>query len=272
MKVTDVLLLATLIITDISSALSFQATPISPSTLGGGGSRVRRSSCFLSTRKITRNKDDMFVRYRRTIMNMDDTHINFNELELKGEEAAENWGIAVTPFLTSEDANTLQERLDKRADVGYIRVGGSLAAQIIASFDDEDDDEESMISSRTRFVMSNPDLGLDASSVEHEYCIILRIDNVESAVLRGSRPWPHVLTRIGVDIENVGDVVIEDNDTAYLVVAPEVARQCIRLLPKELRGIGISISIVEPGDYLPYEGVLQNMELSKLDKRALQYK
>jgi len=257
----------TLVIADISSTVSFQQPPVSFGTDTSRSIQLpynNHDAAFL-----TRNIGNNVIGRRQTIRKMkknDNALLYLDELELQGEEAAENWDMAVTPFLSSEDATQLQNRLEKRADVGYVRVGSVFTT------------EESSLSSRTRFVMSNPDIGLDASTASKEYCVTLRIDNVESAVLRGSSPWPHVLTRIGVDIENVGDVVVVTEDgsmTAYLVVVPEVTRQCTRLLPKELKGMGITVSVVDPEDYLPYyggDGVLQDMELSKLDKRALQYK
>jgi hypothetical protein len=173
---------------------------------------------------------------------------DLDEIESQAQEAAENWGISVTPFLSDVDAKLVEERLSSRADLGYVRVGG------LSDF------------SRSRFVLSNPDLGLEAATAEEEHCVVLCVDNLSMA-----QPWPHVLTRIGVDLENVGDVVVE-GDTVYLVVAPEVAKQCSRLLPKELKGTGVTVSTLEPGDYLPYDGELQDMELGRLDKRALKYK
>ena len=45
----------------------------------------------------------------------------------------------------------------------------------------------------------------------------------------------------------------------------------MRLLPKELRGVGISVSEMEVGEYIPYDNIQQDMELGVLDKRYLQY-
>eukprot|EP00521_Asterionellopsis_glacialis_P012399 CAMPEP_0195293408 /NCGR_PEP_ID=MMETSP0707-20130614/12366_1 /TAXON_ID=33640 /ORGANISM="Asterionellopsis glacialis, Strain CCMP134" /LENGTH=265 /DNA_ID=CAMNT_0040354109 /DNA_START=40 /DNA_END=837 /DNA_ORIENTATION=+ len=261
------LFVTTLVFADISSSSSFQQ----PAALLGRGTTKSTQLPYNNQKAafLAQNAGNNAIRPRQTSRKMnknDNALLYYDELESQGEEAAENWDVAVTPFLSSEDATQLQNRLDKRADVGYVRIGSDFTT------------EESSLSSRTRFVMSNPDIGLDASTASKEYCATLRIDNVESAVLRGTSPWPHVLTRIGVDIESVGDVVVVTDGgsmTAYLVVVPEVARQCTRLLPKELKGMGITVSIVDPEDYLPYysgDGLLQDMELSRLDKRALQYK
>ena len=178
--------------------------------------------------------------------------VDLDAIESKAVEASENWDISVTPFLSEENIRLLEERLAKRADVGYVRVGGLPA------------------SSRNRFVMSNPDMTMDLDTAESEYCVLLCVDGIDKAQLPGSSPWPHILTKIGVELEDVGDVVVEDTK-AYMTVVPEMAKRCCRLLPKELRGIGLSISILEPEDYRPSDGELQNMQLGKLDKRALKY-
>lgn len=188
-----------------------------------------------------------------SLLRMDMISIDLDDIESTALRASENWDTAVTPFLNQENAKLVGERLASRADVGYIQVGGLPS------------------SLRTRFVMSNPDLEIDAVAAEAEYCVLLCVDNINTASMGSQSPWPHVLTKIGVELENVGDVVVED-EKAYMAVMPGVAKQCCRLLPKELRGVGITVSVVEPGDYLPYDGTQQDMHLGKLDKRALKYK
>jgi RNA-binding protein YlmH len=76
-----------------------------------------------------------------------------------------------------------------------------------------------------------------------------------------------MLTKIGVDLENVGDVLLADG-TIYLAVTPEVAKQCTRLLPKEVVGAGVMVKALEPGEAMPEDGELQDMEVKRLDKRA----
>jgi RNA-binding protein YlmH len=176
-----------------------------------------------------------------------------DEIESDAIRAAENWDVSVTPFYSPENAKLISDRLSSRADLGFIQVGGLPS------------------SLRTRFVMSNPDLELDPISAQAEYCVLLCVDHVDTAPLRKQSPWPHVFTQIGVDLENVGDVVVEDNN-AYIVVVPKVAKQCCRLIPKELRGVGLTVSVVQPGEYFPFDGMQQDMYLGKLDKRALKYK
>jgi len=178
--------------------------------------------------------------------------IDLDEIETEAVRASENWDIAVTPFLNEENVKLVEERLASRADVAYMKVGG-LPSSV-----------------RKRFVMSNPDVEMDAMAVEAEHCVLLCVDNIDTARMPGSSPWPHVLIKIGVDLENVGDVVVEDNK-AYMSVVPEVAKQCCRILPKELKGVGITVSVLGSGEYLPYDGMQQNMQMGKLDKRALKY-
>jgi len=183
--------------------------------------------------------------------------IDLDSIEKEGQESSESWGISVTPFLNEMDAGLLEDRLGNRADVRYIKVGG---------FPNP---------SRARFVMTNPDLELDQEETEAEHCVLLCINDINSAAMPESsartKPWPHLLMGIGIDLQNVGDVILEDGN-AYMAVVPEVARQCSRLLPKELKGVGITVRELEPGEYVPYDGVQQDMELGTLDKRALKYK
>jgi len=183
--------------------------------------------------------------------------IDLDSIEIKAQESSESWEVYVTPFLSEADADRLEDRFEKRADVKYIKVGGFPG------------------SSRTRFVMTNPDLELDQEENDAEHCVTLCIDHISSAQIPQSssrlKPWPGIVMGIGVDLHNVGDVILEDGN-AYMVVVPEVVRQCSRLLPKELKGVGITVTKLEPGEYVPYDGVQQDMELGELNKRALKYK
>jgi RNA-binding protein YlmH len=183
------------------------------------------------------------------------TKIDVDHLLEEGSRAADEWDIFVTPFLNEEDGQLLEGRLKSRGDVGYVRIGGSGFVSPL----------------RSRFVMSNTDLELDVNAVNDEYCTILCVDHVDTATMSGQNPWPHLLSQIGVGLEYVGDVVVEENK-AYLVVDPTVTKQCCRLLPKEMRGVGITVSILDREDYLPSDGLVVSMQLGRLDKRALKYK
>ena len=70
---------------------------------------------------------------------------------------------------------------------------------------------------------------------------------------------------------SLGDLVVEDSSTAYLIVDPEVAMKCIRILPKELPGRGISLAEMGDGEVVP-DGTFQEMKLSKLLERELERK
>jgi RNA-binding protein YlmH len=179
--------------------------------------------------------------------------VDMDHLLNEGQRAADDWDIFVTPFLTEENGQSLEERLKSRGDVGYLRIGGFPSPL------------------RTRFVMSNTDLELDVNVVNEEYCTILCVDHADTSSMSGQNPWPHLFNQIGVALENVGDVVVEE-DKAYMAVNPSVAKQCCRLLPKEMRGVGITVSILDQDDYLPKDGVKVTMQLGRLDKRALKYK
>lgn len=179
--------------------------------------------------------------------------MNIDEYYKLGQRAANDWDVYATPFLNQDDGNLLEERLVNGGDVRYLRIGGF------------------PISFRNRFVMSNTDLELDMKTLESEYCDVLIIDKIDTASMPGQNPWPHLLNQIGINIENVGDIILENNH-AYVALNPDVAKQCCRLLPKEMRGVGITVRVLEEDESLPLDGVRVNMQLGKLDKRAMKYK
>uniref|UniRef100_A0A7S4QHT0 Uncharacterized protein n=1 Tax=Ditylum brightwellii TaxID=49249 RepID=A0A7S4QHT0_9STRA len=174
--------------------------------------------------------------------------VNINEIEAQAVAASEAWGIDVTQFFDSAEVAEIEEKLSDRADVACLRVGGRPN------------------SVRARFVLTNPDLGMDVTTAEAEYCRVLSVSNVDLGL---ADPWPNVLVSIGVDLEKVGDIIIEGGgSTAFLVVDPDIAKTCSRLLPKELPGSGVTVEVLVPGDdAIPGEGALQDMEIQRLDKR-----
>jgi hypothetical protein len=116
--------------------------------------------------------------------------------------------------------------------------------------------------SRARFVSTNPGLDMDSAAAELEHCVVLCAKNAKS----GQDPWPNMLTKIGVDLENVGDVLVADG-IIYLAVTPEVVKQCTRLLPKEVVGAAVIVKALEPSEAMPEDGELQDMEeVKRLDK------
>lgn len=184
-----------------------------------------------------------------------------DKIQASAHEASENWVHSLTSFLNEEDAAKVESRLKELGDVQYIKIGRIFPE-----------------GSRSRFVMSNPDLPLGQKETESEFCSLLHIENIQQGALpktaSGSNAWPALFTRIGIQVEDVGDVLVDSsNDSVYIVIAPEAVKQCKRILPKELKGLGITITEIDLEDInsLSLDGVIQEMELGRLDKRAMKY-
>lgn len=209
------------------SALAFRTTPLPhPITRLRTGHQL--GSCHIPT--CTR----LFLR--------------IDDIEQKAQSASDAWDTFATPFVNPDEAKQIEQRLSNRADVACLRIGGRPS------------------SVRSRFVFTNPDLGMDGALAEDQFCSVLC---VQGASLLDADPWPNVLASIGVDLENVGDVVVflDRSMTAYLAVAPDVAKVCSRLLPKELPGTGVTVTELEAGEVIPEGGEVQDMELKRIDKR-----
>jgi RNA-binding protein YlmH len=204
---------------------------------------------FAAALTITRSSTLAFPvhtgQYGRTTRTSTLLRFSIDDVESQAQAASEAWDVHVTPFLATAEAAMVQERLQGRGDMACFRVGGAAAP------------------SRARFVFTNPELGMDSAAAELEYCVVLAVKNAKS----GQDPWPNILTKIGVDLENVGDVLVADG-TIYLAMTPQVAKQCARLLPKEVVGAGVIVKALEPGEAMPADGELQDMEVKRLDKRA----
>ena len=54
-------------------------------------------------------------------------------------------------------------------------------------------------------------------------------------------------------------------------IDPNVAKQCLRLLSKELVGPGINLSVCEDNEFMP-DGVIQEMKLSRILERQMERK
>jgi len=187
------------------------------------------------TRHLARNRNGISV-----------LRFSVDDIEYKALAAAEAWDTHVTSFLDTKEAGMVEERLQNRADVACFRVGGRGAA-----------------SSRARFVFTNPDFGVDSVAAEAEHCAIVLVKNAKT----NSDPWPNILSRIGVDLDDVGDVVVVEGEGCYIAVSPAVSKQCVRLLPKEIMGSGVLVFELEAGATFPNEGELQDMDIQRLDKR-----
>ena len=158
------------------------------------------------------------------------TAFNIDTIEAQAVAAAEAWDTSVTSFLTTAEATAVYDQLGNRGDVACFRVGG----------------RQETAPSRARFVFTNPELGLTAADLEQEHCAILVVKNAKS----GQDPWPNILTQIGIELDQVGDVLVSEG-SIYLAVTPDVVKQCTRLLPKEIVGAGVSIQTLEPGEFMP---------------------
>eukprot|EP00816_Leptocylindrus_hargravesii_P007763 CAMPEP_0196819268 /NCGR_PEP_ID=MMETSP1362-20130617/69797_1 /TAXON_ID=163516 /ORGANISM="Leptocylindrus danicus, Strain CCMP1856" /LENGTH=227 /DNA_ID=CAMNT_0042197687 /DNA_START=53 /DNA_END=736 /DNA_ORIENTATION=- len=166
---------------------------------------------------------------------------NIDEIESNAISAAEIWDISVTKFLSPGDATTVESRLGNRADVSLTRIPSTAIE-------------------RCKFLFTNPELEVDVT----EYYASLRVDNI---ALGSVDPWGNVLTSIGVDLDDVGDVRVVDDAVVYLAVDPDVAKICCRLLPKELPGAGVTVSVLGEDDVVPDGGSIQSLDVQRLDKR-----
>ena len=184
------------------------------------------------------------------------------DLEAQASSAAETWSVEATIFLEPEVAAKVEQQFQDRADVSSFRVFGG---RRLSPTSDEISSGEGR---RSRFVFMHPDLGLDAATAEEEYCTVILVENVN---LKASNTLPNALAGIGIDLDQVGDIVITNDDTVYLVVDPNVAKQCIRLLSKELIGVGINLSVVDAHDFMP-DGDIQEMKLSRVLERKMDRK
>jgi len=184
------------------------------------------------------------------------------EIEGQALTAAETWSVEATAFLEPDVATKVDRLFQDRGDVSAFQVLGG--RRIAAASDDISNGE----GRRSRFVFMHPDLFLDAATAEAEYCTVILVENVN---LKASNSIPNALAGIGVDLDNVGDIVITDDSTVYLVVDPTVAKQVLRLLSKELVGVGISLSVVDPHEFMP-DGDIQDMKLSRILERKIDRK
>jgi hypothetical protein len=179
------------------------------------------------------------------------------EQESRAITASESWIVDATGFLEPEQSSALLTTLEGRADVASLSVGSYRSSG----------------GRRVRCVYTNPDLGYDEATAESDYVCYLKIDNVG---LSQCGPWPNVLVKIGLSLENVGDVFLVSNEsTVYLAVAPESEKTCVRLLPKELPGAGVTVTKLSREDLdaemeaiSDSDGmVLEDMEVQRVDKR-----
>lgn len=165
-------------------------------------------------------------------------------IEAKALSAAASWESVATGFLEPALADAVEARIGELADAAAVRVGGYPGA------------------ARALFVLTNPEL---AATVEpSEYATVYKAE----ADFHNSGPLANILAKIGVEPASIGDVLVEDEETAYVVVAADAAKQVKRLLPKELRigsGGAVKVEVHDGGDV---QGELQGLDVQRLDKRA----
>jgi hypothetical protein len=131
---------------------------------------------------------------------------------------------------------------------------------------------------RSRFVITHPDLILDVNTAEAQYTNMIRITNVNIKSCKYT--FPDILASIGVHLDTIGDIVIDTNNknddensgTVYIIVDPSVVTRCIRLLSKELMGVGISVSLCEENECMPpHDGytIVTDMKLNRTTERQI---
>mmetsp|Transcript_24823 Transcript_24823/g.38984 ORF Transcript_24823/g.38984 Transcript_24823/m.38984 type:complete len:250 (+) Transcript_24823:52-801(+) len=205
-------------------------------------------------------------RKSRTLPTAPTTSLNgvIEAAETLAAEAADTWSIQVTPFLEPSDASKIEENFQDRGDVICFRVFGGRRL----TPESDNDTVKPGEGRRSRFVIAHADLGMDAGTAEEEYCTVIRCENVNVAT---SNTFPNALASIGVQLDNVGDIVVEDSNTVCFVVAPDVTKPCLRLLSKELVGTGVSLSVVDSHEFMPH-GEMQEMKLSRVLERQMERK
>lgn len=140
--------------------------------------------------------------------------INLDELDNKAQAASEAWDMYVTPFMSPKEVSDVENRLGNRADVACFRIGAlaTSTSKVPTSS-----------STRSCFLFTNPDLGMDYVTANNEYCVTLCVEGI--ADVDNLDPWPNILTNIGVDLNKVGDIfTTTSTNTAYLVVDPEIVK------------------------------------------------
>ena len=193
------------------------------------------------------------------------------DVESRAACAIETWSVEATPFMEPELADVVERMLMDRGDVASFRISGGRRRCSPPPPGGEGGGSSTSTSTsvegvrRSRFVLVHPDLGLDAGTAETQHAAVVRVRNVD---LNSSNTIPDALASIGVHLDDVGDVVVSSSSTVHLVVDPSVVRPCLRLLSKELRGVGIDVTLREQNEFMP-GGTMQEMKLSKSLERQM---
>ena len=198
------------------------------------------------------------------------------DVESRAACAIETWSVEATPFMEPEFADVVEKWLMDRGDVVSFRIAGGRrrcpppppgGGEGGGSSSSTNTSSSSSVGEgrRSRFVLMHPDLGLDAGTAETQHAAVVRVRNVD---LNSSNTIPNALASIGVHLDDVGDVVVSSSSTVHFVVDPSVVKPCLRLLSKELRGVGIDLTLCEQNEFMP-GGTMQEMKLSKSLERQM---
>ena len=173
-------------------------------------------------------------------------------LESQAIDTSEAWDTVVTDWIDPETVAAAETKFDGRADVGFFKVGGFPGAK------------------RRRFIFTNPELldSMTQTEVCTEHSVLLRVeaafDKSGNKFGNAGKNIPNLLAGIGVEFDQIGDVLIDGDDVAYIACSPGATRKSIeRLLPKSLGRA--SVQATEVG-YKP-EGTLVEMVVGRVDKR-----
>jgi RNA-binding protein YlmH len=186
------------------------------------------------------------------------------DVESRAACAIETWSVEATPFMEPECADAIERMLAARADVAAFRIVGG-RRRCAPPGGGGSSSASSGEGRRSRFVLVHPDLGLDSGTAEIQHTAVVRVRNVD---LDSSNTVPNALASIGVHLDDVGDVVVSSPSTVHLVVDPGVVGPCLRLLSKELRGVGIDLALCEQNEFMPH-GTMQEMKLSRSLERRM---
>ena len=248
----------------LSSISSFVCAfhPASKSIRHSGYAAAGRSGIHTSTSDTNQHRGSSSKRKLLVLAAKKNKWTNFDdfcaEQETRAIAASESWIVDATGFLEPEQSSALLATLGGRADVASLSVGSY---------------RSSGGGRRVRCIYTNPDLGYDEATADSDYVCYLKIDNVG---LSQCGPWPNVFVKIGLSLETVGDVFVVSNEsTVYLALAPESEKTCVRLLPKELPGTGVTVTKLSKEDMdaemeaiSDSDGiVLEDMEVQRVDRR-----
>ena len=150
--------------------------------------------------------------------------------------------------LDPETVAALESKFDGRGDVGFFKIGGFPGAK------------------ERQFVFTNPELldSMTQREVCEEHSVLLRIEAAGDKFGKAGKNIPNLLAGIGVEFDQLGDVLIDGDDVAYVPYCC-TRRATERPLSGCTSRSGANIEATEVG-YKP-EGTPVEMVVSRTDKR-----